>query len=156
MPEPGPPYSPGRYAGETVYVDHQELVQRAKVLPAEYAGLGMEGLVREVELRQAAYLLFLRDIPKATLEAPELRGAAIQRLHERVLWTAVRYGEPLVAAKDVTGLAAMKDAPPELRAAAERVRAGLPAGLDALPSKARRAEALHAAADRAFAEIPPG
>ena len=136
-------YSPGRFSAErhTIYIDHDYCVARAQAQPLETQALGLEGVVREVELRQAAYLLFARDVKDAS---------QLELLHERVLWTAVRYGDPDVAWHDVVGLAAGERYPAELRAAAARVRARLPVSLDSFPSKQARAENLHRIADEAW------
>lgn len=137
----GPMYSPGRFsvARETIYIDHEFCVQRAQDQPPETQSLGLEGIEREVELRQAAYLLFGRAI-----KGPE----ELPKLHERVLWTAVRYGDPDLAWRDVNGLAADARLPAALREAAKAVKAKLPAALEG--DKAARSAALRAAAEEAW------
>jgi hypothetical protein len=136
-------YSPGRFSAErqTVYIDHDYCVARAQAQPPETQALGLEGIIREVELRQAAYLMFAKDVKEPS---------QLEQLHERVLWTAVRYGDPDVAWHDVIGLAAGERYPAELRAAAARVRARLPVSLDSLPNKQARAETLHRIAEEAW------
>lgn len=141
----GQVYSPGKFsaARETIYIDHPFCVSRAQAQPPETQALGLDGIVKEVELRQAAYLLFGRGAKDPTEH---------QRLYERVLWTTVRYGDPDIAWKDVNGLAAAPDGqiPAEFRAAAQAVRAKLPKTLDELPTKASRAASLQAIAEEAW------
>ncbi|MBI3725949.1 hypothetical protein HY251_18635, partial [bacterium] len=138
----------------TVYIDHHQVLTQSNMLRGRpYESLGLEGVIREVELRQAAYLLFMRDVPSSATIEPQARSAALERLHERVLWTAIRYGEPDAAVADVIGLAANDGPSPELHEAALRVRAKLPAGLRGLDSKEARAEALHRAAEASFPTI---
>src|SRR5207253_2630436 len=130
-------------ARETVYIDHEYCVKTAQRQPPASQALGLDGIMKEVELRQAANLLFsstLKDRPER------------ERL-ERVLWTAVRYGDPDIAWADVNGLATDARFPAELRAAAERVRARLPKTLADLPSKDERAAALRAAAEQAWKDL---
>jgi hypothetical protein len=136
----GPMYSPGRFSPErwTVYIDNDYCVKRAQAQPPETQTLGLDGIIHEVELRQAAYLLFSHE-PGAASEGP--------RLHEKVLWTAVRYGDPDIAWKDVNGLATDARYPEELRAAAEKVRARLPVTLEGLKTKEERSRVLQAAAE---------
>ncbi len=144
----GPMYSPGRFstARETIYIDHSYCVKRAQAQPVETQSLGLDGIVREVELRQAAYLLFAKGVSAA---------AGLEKLHERVLWTAVRYGDPDIAWNDVSGLAAADDGrfPAELRSAAKAVKARLPKTLDGLATKEARAAALRAAAEEAWRSL---
>lgn len=148
-------YSPGRYAGSTVYIDFQVLARRASTLEPPLDVLGLKGLIAEVELRQAAYLLLARDVPRAAVADEAERRRAIVRLEERVLWTVVRYGDPDAALADVAGLAASCPRA-ELKEAAERVQALLPAGVRTLPSKASRAEALHKLAEDVWPRLGVG
>jgi hypothetical protein len=142
----GPMYSPGRFSPErwAIYIDHDYCVKRAQAQPPETQSLGLDGILHEVELRQAAYLLFVHE-PGA--------GSSVELLHEKVLWTAVRYGDPDIAWNDANGLATDTRYPPELRAAAEKVRARLPVTLDGFKTKEERAEVLHRAAEEAWKSL---
>jgi hypothetical protein len=148
-------FSPGRFSRDAVFIDHEQLVLRAKLAPGPEQEARLASLVNEVELREAAYLLFVRDIPDAASRDPVARSAAIERLHERVLWTAVRYGDPDVALQDVRGLAQDERAPAELRAAASQVRARIPAATEET-SPDQRKEILHRAAEDAWITLAKG
>jgi hypothetical protein len=149
-----PVRQPGRFSGSTVYIDQEMLKHLAQSPKPPYATLGIDGLIREVELRSAAHLLFVRDVTRAATKDPSELQRAMVEIEERVLWTAIRYGDPDVALADVVGLASGTAAPPALREAAARVLAALPPGTRELPSKSKRAEALHTAADEAWPRIP--
>ncbi len=141
----GPVYSPGRFSAErsAVYIDHDFCVKRARAQPPATQSLGIDGILAEVELRQAAYLLF----------SHEVKGeASLPRYYERILWTVCRYGDPDLAWSDVTGIAAEERYPAPLREAARRVRSRLPTALD-LPSKEDRREVMKLAAESAWREI---
>jgi hypothetical protein len=118
----GAAYSPGRFSKDAVYVDVAAVERRLPELPPTYRALGVDGVAAEVELRQAAYLLFRREL------GPRPGAQALERWHERVLWTALRYGNVEVARADIQGLARAENAPPDLRAAATRVNEKLPDG----------------------------
>lgn len=139
----GPMYSPGRFSAtrQTIYIDHDYCVKRAQAQPLETQSLGLDGILHEVELRQAAYLLF----GGATSDP-----AVLERVHEKVLWTAVRYGDPDLAWIDVNGLATDARYPKELRDAAQRVRAKLPITLAPYGTKDVKAEALRRIAEEAW------
>jgi hypothetical protein len=111
---PGGVYSPGRFARETVYIDTATLEARAK----DVGGLPLERHTEEVELRQAAYLLFAKP------------GVEPEAVHEKVLWTVARYGDADIALADIRGLAEGAGVPERLAAAAKKVAAKTPfAGL---------------------------
>ncbi len=119
-------------------------MKTAQAQPPETQALGLEGVIAEVELREAAYLLFARDLKDPS---------GLEKLHERVLWTAVRYGDPDIAWRDVSGLAENDRYGPERRAAARAVKAKLPATLDDLATKEARRAALRAAAEAAWKDL---
>jgi hypothetical protein len=153
--EQGPVYTPGRFSGSTIYIDHAELVRRVQTMQPPYDRLGFDGMVREIELRNAASLLFVRDISKAATSDPVERRAAMVVFHERVLWTAARYGDPDVALADISGLAT-GNATEELREAAQRVLAAIPSGTKDLRSSSKRAEVLKSVADENFPRLSGG